>query len=286
MKIRRRIFSVIAAVIIIAASFAAAPFTAFADSTVSVQEDNMKASVKLSSDFSTLTKSDLDNPLEYFKNFPLNKNEFKERLDSGVLFDSFSKDKTREVRFSKYSSNEIGKYSVKTASTASGKNVQTSNLISSVHNFSTMNESDRKQFINAFSQQLSEQGHTLLSTPGEVKISDYNFIKICARIGSSTSGYTYTSVMTIVGGVCYELTCYDNSPMLDQSQIDANQAIIDTLKLSIKGNSGEIATNNIMSGIAFAIIIAAVIIIVVVIISFIKPLISRKNEEEHIGRRR
>ena len=286
MKMHRRLFGIALSLLLTAILFASVSICAFADSTVSVQEGNMKASVKLSSDFSTLVKSDLDNPLEYFKNFPLNKNEFKERLDSGVLFDSFSKDKTREVRFSKYSSNEIGKYSVKTASAANGKTVQTSNLISGVHNFSTMGENDRKQFISAFSQQLSEQGHTLLSTPSEINLSDYNFIKICARIGTSTSGYTYTTVMTIVGGVCYELTCYDNSPTLEQAQIDENQKIIDTLSLSIKGNSGEIASNNIMSGIAFAIIIAAVIMIVIIIISFIKPLISHKIEEEHIVRRK
>lgn len=286
MKLCRRILCIVAAVFVIAV-FAATPLTAFADNKITVQEDNMKASVTLSSDFSTLTKSDLDNPVEYFKNFPLTKNEFKERLDSGVLFDSFSKDKTREIRFSKYSSNEIGKYSVKTASTANDKNgTQTNNLISGVHNFSSMSEIDRKQFISTFSQQLAEQGHTLLSTPCEITLSDYKFIKICARIGSSSSGYTYTSVMTIIGGVCYELTCYDNSPMLEQTQIDENQAVIDSLKLSIKGNSGEIASNTLMSAVAFVIIIVAVIVIVVIIISFIKPLISRKNEDEHIGRRK
>ena len=261
------------------------PFTAFADSTVAVNTDYSKISVKIPSKFTVLTTEDVDKGAAFYKDLPLSKNEAIKRIDSGVLIDAFSNDKQREIRFSVFSANKIGKYSSESSRAAESvaKTEESEHsLISGINNFSDLEKSERESVISTVADALKAQGHTLLSTPSEIKLSDYYFIKIYARIGDTTTGYTYTSVMTIVGGRCYELTCFDSSPVLEQSQIDANESVISTLNLAINGNSGEIASNNFQSIVVFIVILLSIALIFGVVVSFIKPIVESRNADEPI----
>ena len=134
--------------------------------------------------------------------------------------------------------------------------------------------------------ELKDENHTFLSTPANVEISGYHFIKTYARIGNSTSGYTYTSLLTILGGKCYRLTCFNNSPMLEQEQIDNNDEILSSLNITIEGNNGEISTNNWRSVLTYIIIILAAAMIIGIIISFIQPIIANRNAPESVKTRK
>lgn len=282
MKFAARIFSAAAAVVV-AFSAMTLCFTANAarQSSVSLRSGTADISLSVPSGFTTVTADDLDKPSEYFKNLPINKNEAISRIESGILLDAFSNDKTREIRFSVFESNRLGKYAV--SSVAGSQSSTKSNLIKGINNFSALGESERQKVISAISDELKDEGHTFLATPSEIVLSGYKFIRSYARIGSSTSGYTYTSVMTIFGGKCYELTCFNNMPMLEQEQIDENNVIISSLKLKIKGNDGEIAANKFSSAVTFVVIFLAIAVIFGVVVSFVKPLLKRGEGSEKIS---
>ena len=89
--------------------------------------------------------------------------------------------------------------------------------------------------------------------------------------------------MTIFGGKCYELTCYNNVPMLEQDQIDENDEIVSSLKLKIKGNDGEIAANKLSSALTIIVIFVAIAVIFGVVISFVKPLFKKGEDSERIS---
>ena len=283
MKLTVRIFLAAAAVIIAFCAVAAVGFTAYAagPSGVSLRSGTAEINLSIPSGFTTVTSDDLDKPADYFKNLPITKNEAISRIESGILLDAFSTDKTREIRFSVFESNKLGKYA---ASAVAGSQPSTeSNLIKGINNFSALGESERQKVISSIADELKAEGHTFLATPSEIELSGYKFIRSYARIGSSSSGYTYTSVMTIFGGKCYELTCYNNVPMLEQEQIDENDEIVSSLKLKIKGNDGEIAANKLSSALTIIVIFVAIAVIFGVVISFVKPLFKKGEESERIS---
>lgn len=285
----RRMLSFAVAFSIIALCITALSPSALADTSYSLDSGDNSVGVKIPSGFTVLTAADIDRPVEYFRDFPIDKNEASVRFKSGVLLDAFSADRTREIRISVFDSSDIGKYAAPALSTASGRQSETSgqDLVSGINNFSALSAADRKVVITAVCDNLTAEGHSFLSTPAEVELSGYTFIKTYARIGSSVNGYTYSSVMTIIGGKCYELTCFDNLPTLQQEQIDANEEVLGSLKLSIRGDSGELAANHFQSFIAFAVILIAIAVIAGVIISFVKPYITgQRRDDEVIARRK
>lgn len=285
MKFAARFFSAAVAVIIAFTAMTAC-FTANAarKSSVSLHSGSADISLSIPSGFTTVTSDDLDKPSDYFKSLPITKNEAIGRIESGILLDAFSNDKTREIRFSVFESNKLGKYAV--SSVAGSQPGTESNLIKGINNFSALGASERQKVISAIADELKSEGHTFLSTPSEIELSGYKFIRSYARIGSSTSGYTYTSVMTVFGGKCYELTCFNNMPMLEQEQIDENDEIVSSLKLKIKGNDGEIAANKFSSALTFIVIFLAIAVIFGVVISFVKPLLKKGEESEQISSNR
>lgn len=282
MNFAARILSA-AAAFVVAFSAMTACFTASAagNSSVTLQSGTAEISLSVPSGFTTITSDDLDKPSDYFKNLPITKNEAISRIESGILLNAFSNDKTREIRFSVFESNKLGKYAVSTV--VGTQTSDENNLIKGINNFSALSESERQKVISAISDELKVEGHTFLSTPSEIELSGYKFIRSYARIGSSTSGYTYTSVMTIFGGKCYELTCFNNMPMLEQEQIDENEEIVSSLKLKIKGNDGEIAANKFSSALTFVVIFLAIAVIFGVVVSFVKPLLQKGEDSEKIS---
>lgn len=281
MKIAGRLFSAAAAVIIACSALMMCGFTVSADSNVSLKSGIADISLTVPSGFTSVTADDLDKSSDYFKNLPITKNEAINRIESGILLDSFSNDKMREIRFSVFESNTLGKYVVSSA--ARSDSGTGSNLIKGINNFSALEESERQRVITAITDELKSEGHTFLSTPCEIEIDGYKFIRSYARIGSSTSGYTYTSVMTIFGGKCYELTCYNNTPMLEQEQIDENDEVVSSLKLKIKGNDGELAANKFSSALTIIAIFVAIAVIFGIVISFVRPLLKKGDESEPIS---
>lgn len=261
---------------------------ALADEAYSFSKDNATVSLQIPSGFISYSIDDIGSmSATDFKSYPVTKNEAIKRTQSGTIINAFSKDKSREIDASVIDSDNITSYTKQYASSSSTeKSSNESNLLSKINNLSALDETECQSFIMTLTNELKEQGHTFLSSSSVIKLSGYKFIKTCARIGTSKSGYTYTSVMTIVGGKCYQLTCYDNSPILTQEQIDANEEIISSFKLKIKGDSGEIAKNNFTSVLAFIMIVASLALIVGICISFVKPIVRRIYGEQLIIRKR
>ena len=148
-------------------------------------------------------------------------------------------------------------------------------------NFSPMDEAGKQKVMERLSAGLTEQQHTLLRNPEVRTIGGYDFIEYSARIGSSDSGYSYTAVMTIVGGRYYECVYYCASPVPDDETAAQMDETLGNFSLQIKGNSGELFNNTIFSVVAILVIIAACLVVLWVLFSLFRMFL-RRQKQQHV----
>lgn len=231
--------------------------------TVSIdffEEKDNNIEITLPSDYLYFTADDVDKNADYFKTMPIDKNEAIEQISEGTYLNAFSKDEDSQIILK----------------------ITTDNFSQTIGNFSPMDENDKASVIKSFKSVYEQSGHSFLTEPEVVKIDGYDFMKFNCRYGSGDKGFSYQSVLTIIGGNCYELVSYNTMSVPDEEITKDFDNLISSVKMNIKGEQGQITKSFFMSVLAILVIIIAIIIMITFIYSLIREYIVYKNRGEKV----
>ncbi len=222
------------------------------------KENNIE--LKLPSDYLYFTNDDVDKNADYFNNMPIDKNAAIEQIRNGTYLNAFSESQGSQVILK----------------------ITSDNFSQSIGNFTPMDENDKNSVIKSFKNNFEQSGHSFLTEPEVIEIDKYSFMSFNCRYGSGDKGFSYKSVLTIIGGNCYELVRYNKASIPDDEAADEFEKIISTVKMNIKGEKGQIAKSYFMSVLTIIVIIVAAIIIVAMIYSLIREYLVHKNHNEKV----
>lgn len=227
--------------------------------TVEFQDNSIE--LTLSSDYVYFTANDVDKQsADYFKNMPVDKKQARELVKDGTYFSAFSEKNGSQITI----------------------NITSDSFTQTVENFTPMDDNDKLSVIKSFKSILEREGHSFLSEPSVTEIDGYDFIEFNCRIGSGDIGYSYKSYMTIIGGNCYELVCYNKMSIPDDEITEQFSEIVSSVEMNIKGETAGIIKSFAMSAFTIIGIIIAVIIVIAMIYSLIREFIVHKNHSEKV----
>lgn len=222
------------------------------------KDNNIQLS--LPSDYLYFTNDDVDKNADYFKNMPIDKNTAIEQIRNGTYLNAFSEEKNSQIILK----------------------ITSDNFSQSIGNFSPMDENDKKSVIKSFRTDFEQSGHAFLTEPEVIEIDNYEFMCFNCRYGSGEKGFSYKSILTIIGGNCYELVKYNKASIPDDEMADEFNNIVSTIKINIKGETGQIVKSYFMSVMIIIVIIVAAIIVIAMIYSLIREYIVYKNHNEKV----
>ncbi|MBQ4156110.1 MAG: hypothetical protein IJD90_04825 [Clostridia bacterium] len=228
------------------------------------EEKENTIELSLNSDYLYFTADDIDKSADFFKNMPVDKNEVINQINEGTYLNAFSEKKGSQVVLK----------------------ITTDNFSQAITNFTPMDENDKKSVIKNFKNSFEQSGHSFLTEPDIVRIDGYDFIRFNCRYGSGEKGFSYKSVLTIIGGNCFELVRYNKISLPDDTANEEFDDIIDSLKLNIKGEKAQIAKSYFISVLTIAGIIVVMIIMISMIYSLIREYIVYKNHNEKVRLRK
>ncbi len=220
--------------------------------------------ISLDSDYLYFTDDDVDQPAEFFKNMPIDKNEAITQITDGTYLNAFSEKKGSQVVLK----------------------ITTDNFSQAIANFTPMDENDKASVIKSFKVSYEQSGHSFLTEPDIIKIDGYDFIRFSCRYGSGEKGFSYKSVLTIIGGNCYELVRYNKVSLPDDEANKEFDKIIKSLDFNIKGEKSQIAKSYFISVLTIIGIIIVLIIMASMIYSLIREYIVYKNHNEKVNLRK
>lgn len=216
--------------------------------------------ITLPSDYLYFTADDVDKNADYFKNMPIDKNEAIEQIREGTYLNAFSESKGSQIIIK----------------------ITSDNFTETIGNFSPMDDNDKASVIKSFKSTYEQSGHSFLTEPDTVEIDGYDFIRFNCRYGSGDKGFSYKSVLTIIGGNSYEIVCYNKMSVPDDEITEEFDDLISSVEMNIKGESGQITKSFFMSVLTILVIIVAVFIMISMIYSLIREYIVYKNHNEKV----
>lgn len=155
----------------------------------------------------------------------------------------------------------------------------TDRLSESIKNYTLVDENNRKTFESKYKSELSKNGHTFLCEPGNVTVDGYEFIRILARVGSSTDGYSYLSYVTVVGGDFYEVTAYMPQAIPTEKEIADSEQILKTFQIDVLGLKDSLNQNSISQVVTTLVIVVCALVMSFIIILGAKSLLSGKKHK-------
>lgn len=235
--------------------------TVFAkSSTVSVDFDENSVSIDLPDGYIYYTNTDIDKSTDYFNSMPIDKNDAIEKINNGTYIDAFSEKSGSQITL----------------------NITTDKFSQTIGNFTPMDDNDKQSVIKNFKSILNQNGQEYISEPKIIEIDGYDFIEFNCRVGSGENGFNYKNIISVIGGNCYEIVCFNKLNLPDEEVSDEFNDIIDSVDLDIKGETGEIVKSFLMSVITVIVIIFAVIVVLLMIYSLIKEFLSYRNHADKV----
>ena len=222
------------------------------------KENSIK--ISLPSDYLYFTDDDVDKSADYFKKMPIDKNEAIEQIREGTYLNAFSESKGSQIVLK----------------------ITSDNFSEKIGNFSPMDDNDKASVIKNFKSIYEQSGHSFLMEPDIIDVDGYDFIRFNCRYGNGDKGFSYKSILTIICGNCYELVSYNKMSVPDDTVSEEFDNMVSSIRISIKGEQGQITKSYFMSVFAVIVIIIAVIIIISMIYSLIREYIVRKNHNEKV----
>lgn len=216
--------------------------------------------LSLSSDYLYFTDEDVDKNADYFKNMPIDKNEAIEQIREGTYLNAFSESKGSQIVLK----------------------ITSDNFSETIGNFSPMDDNDKASVVKSFKSVYEQGGHSFLTEPDIIEVDGYDFIRLNCRYGSGDKGFSYKSILTIIGGNCYEIVSYNKMSVPDDEISEEFDELVSSIKMDIKGEQGQITKSFFMSALAIIVAIIAVIIIISMIYSLIREYIVHKNHNEKV----
>lgn len=201
---------------------------------------------------------DLDIPegyIVYDQNSILSENDenaakIQNRIDNGMIIDALNPETKSELTV--YTS--------------------TDSLSTSIKNYTKLDEKSKQDFAEKYKQGLSKNDHTFLVEPTTVTINGYDYLRVLARVGSSTSGYSYLSFVTIINGNYYEATAYLPQTIPTEEEIAQAVQLLSTLNVDVYGLESRIDRNTITQVIITAVIVVCSLLMVFIAIRIINTL--------------
>lgn len=253
-----RIFKCILALTLIAFMFNINVFAKSEKVEISFEENTI--GITLPSDYIYYTASDVDKSADYFKKMPIDKQEAIDQIKEGTYLNAFCESKGSQVLFK----------------------ITSDNFSKTIANFTPMDENDKASVIKNFRSIYEQSGHSFLTEPDIIEVDGYDFIRFNCRYGNGDNGFSYKSILTIIGGNCYEFIRYNKLSVPDDGINEEFDELVSSIKMNIKGETSEIVKSIFMSVITIAIIIIASIIAISMIYSLLRELIAHKNRGEKV----
>lgn len=236
-------------------------FPVFAKSQkVEVKFEENTIGVSLSSDYLYFTADDIEKSADYFKKMPIDKQEAVKEINDGTYLNAFCESKGSQIVLK----------------------ITSDNFSKTIANFTPMDDNDKQSVIKNFKSIYEQGGHSFLTEPDVIQVDGYDFIRFNCRYGSGDKGFSYKSILTIIGGNCYEFIKYSKLSVPDDEINNDFDDLVSSISMNIKGETGQIAKSFFMSVVAIIIIIIAVIIAVSMIYSLFKEFILHKNRGEKV----
>lgn len=155
----------------------------------------------------------------------------------------------------------------------------TDSLSTSIKNYTKLDEKSKQEFAQKYKQGLSINDHTFLVEPTTVTINNYDYLRILARVGSSTSGYSYLSLVTIINGNYYEATAYLPQTIPTEDEIAQAEQLLSTFKVDVYGLEGQINRNTVTQIITTTLIIVCSLLMIFIAIRVANTLFLTKEKE-------
>lgn len=241
--------------------FSTSVYAKSSDVSISFFDDKENSiEMTLPSDYIYFTSDDVDKSADYFKSMPIDKNEAIEQISKGTYLNAFSESKNSQLVLK----------------------ITSDNFTKTIGNFSPMDENDKASVIKSFKATYEQSGHSFLIEPDTIEVDGYDFIRFNCRYGSGEKGFSYKSILTIIGGNCYEFVRYNKSSVPDDEANEEFDDIVSSIEMNIKGEATQIAKSFFMSVLTIIAIIIAVLIIISMIYSLIREYIVYKNHNEKV----
>ena len=217
-------------------------------------------SISLDSGYVYYTLDDIDKDSSYFSSLPIDKNEAREEIANGTYMQAFCESEGVQVVIK----------------------VTTDNFSQSIGNLTQMDEGETQAVMKSFKASLELQNHALLKEPEVTEIDGYKALDFLCRAGSGESGFSYRSLITIIGSRCYEFTFLSTTSIPDEMTKRSFDDMIDSINLSIKGETGEIVKSVFMSVLSILAIVVACAIGLVFAYSLVMEFINARKHSDKV----
>ncbi|MBQ2676904.1 MAG: hypothetical protein IJF54_05865 [Clostridia bacterium] len=224
---------------------------------LSVSDEDSEYKVDIPKNFYCYTQDDIYKDSSFFNKMPIDKQQAIQRVRNGTVIDAFSKDGMREIKLT----------------------VGSDKLSEELVNLSPLSDEQIKNIADTLKSGIEQNAGTVLWVKS-TDLSGYKFIKYCVRVGSSDTGYCYTTMMTVIGGKFYELTCYDSAAVVNDEMAAANDEVFSSFKLNVKAPKG-MGFNTFYQVVSVIVIIVCALVIVVIGYSFVMQLVNRRKTDEN-----
>lgn len=109
-----------------------------------------------------------------------------------------------------------------------------------IANYTVLDDSSRQSFSDEYKKGLSKNEHVFLCEPETVTVGEYDYLRVLARVGSSTGGYSYLSYVTVIGGSYYEASVYMPQTIPTEEEIAKSEKILKTFRIDVGGMTDSI----------------------------------------------
>lgn len=217
-------------------------------------------SISLGDGFVYYTLNDIDKDSSYFSSLPIDKNEAREKISNGTYLQAFCESEGVQVVIK----------------------VTTDNFSQSIGNLSQMDENETASVLKSFKASLELQNHAFLKEPQVTEVDGYKALDFLCRVGSGESGFSYRSLITIIGSRCYEFTFFNTSSIPDEMTKRSFEDMINSIDLSIKGETSEIVKSFFMSALSIVAIIVACLIGLTFAYSLVMEFVSARKHSDKV----
>lgn len=158
-------------------------------------------------------------------------------------------------------------------------------LSESIGNFSTVSQEMRDEFSQEYQKGLAKSDHIFLCNPDVVSANGVEYVRILARVGSSTSGYSYLSYVTVINGEFFDVTVYMPQTIPTEEEIENSETILRTARIDIQGLDESLKSNSISQALTIAAIVVSCLVIVAIIIIAIRGIFRKSKKRRDLAKK-
>lgn len=157
-------------------------------------------------------------------------------------------------------------------------------LSQTIGNFTPLSSDTKQSFAHEYKTGLSKNEHVFLQEPEIITVGGRDYIRVIARVGSSTGGYSYLSYVTVIAGSYYEATVYMPETIPTDDRISESEKILKSFRIDIASIDENLGKNMLSQVFVTLAAVGCSLLMVFIIFLFARRILHNYTDQKRIKR--